>query len=92
MPFMTKLSFFWLFVWHHARKMDAFYVKGVVNFDFLFDTMTRNVCFCVVFNVTPLFWLGQSAPEMEAFHNRCSQCVILSLLKQNVPEMDDPLS
>ena len=33
--------------------MDAFYVKGVVNFDFLFDTMTRNVCFCVVFNVTP---------------------------------------
>ena len=41
--------------------MDAFYVKGVVNFDFLFDTMTRNVCFCVVFNVTPLFWLGQSA-------------------------------
>ena len=35
--------------------MDAFYVKGVVNFDFLFDTMTRNGCFCVVFNVTPFF-------------------------------------
>ena len=27
-------------------------------------------------NVKPFLWLGQSAPRMDAFQDRCSQCVI----------------
>ena len=48
--------------------MDAFYVKGVVNFDFLFDTMTRNVCFCVRVQCdTPFLVRAKCIPQRMPF-------------------------
>ena len=85
--YYVKVVFWFLFVWHHARKMDAFYVKGVVlTLIFCGIQCPRNGCFLWRVQCDTHVWLNQNASRKDAFHDRWSQCIIF--LQGNAPKID----